>query len=207
MNKYLTSASIALLLCSSAAYAGSPKSPYVGAALGFNTSIDDNDLSTDCGVGGVACREICDTDRAMNVYAGYPITSNLAIEAGYTDLDYTARLIQDDDTTFASQQTKGISVSAVARHALDRNFGIYGKAGAFAWESDVDSSAGAADDSGVSPTVGVGVEYNFSDHWGLRAGWDRYFGLGEGSKLLDGGVPSTVDEDIDTASIGLHYNF
>lgn len=207
MNKYLPSVSFAILLCSGAAMAGSPKAPYVGASVGMNTSVDDNDLSSACGVGGVACREVCDTDKAVNVYAGYPLSPNLAVEAGYTDMDYTARIEQDGGAVRGDQQSRALTLSAVGRKPLSSGLGLYGKVGGALWKAKSSTSVGSASETGVSPTVGVGVEYNFSEHWGVRAGWDRFFAVGDGSKLVDGGVASTVEEDIDTTMVGLHYNF
>lgn len=205
MNKYLPSVGVAILLCSGAAFAGSPKAPYVGAGIGFNTSVDDNDLSSACGVGGVACREVCDTDKAVNAYAGYPLSPNLAVEVGYTDMDYTARLEQG--AVRADQQSKALTLSAVGRKPLTQNVGLYAKGGAAFWKSEVTGTAGDADDSGFTPTVGVGAEYNFSEHWGVRAGVDHFFSMGEQSKLIESGVTGTADTGISTATVGLHYNF
>lgn len=212
MNKYLPSVSLVILLGSGVAMAGSAKAPYVGAGIGMNTSLDDNSLSAACGVGGVACREICDTDKAVNAYAGYPLSPSLAVEAGYTDMDYTARLQESAATGAAAgvtgnQQSRALTLSAVGRKALTSNFNVYGKLGGALWKSKATTSVGDASDTGVSPTVGAGVEYNFSEHWGVRAGWDRFIGMGDGSSLIEGGVANTVDEDVDTAMIDLHYNF
>ena len=50
MNKYLPLVSVVALLCSGVALAGSPKGPYAGAGIGFNTSVDNNDLSLKAGM-------------------------------------------------------------------------------------------------------------------------------------------------------------
>ncbi|MGB3916668.1 outer membrane beta-barrel protein [Thiothrix litoralis] len=207
MNKYLPLVSVMVLVCSGVAFAGSPKGPYVGAGIGLNTSIDDNDLNAVCGVNGVACREVCDTDKAVNAYAGYQLSPTWGLEAGYTDFDYTARLAQDASTVTGEQQSKALGLSAIARKPLAQNLGVYGKVGGAAWKSKVTTSAGNAEDSGVTPTVGVGAEYNFSNHFGLRAGIDHFFSMGEQSKLIEAGKVGTVDTGISTATVGLHYNF
>ena len=49
------------------------------------------------------------------------------------------------------------------------------------------------------PTLGVGLNWMFATHWGLRLGWDRYFDLGERK--------STGSSNIDLASIGTVYHF
>lgn len=207
MNKYLPSVSVVILLCSGVAFAGSPKGPYLGAGVGFNTSVDDNDLSSTCGVGGVACTEVCDTDKAVNAYAGYQVSPVWGLEAGYTDMDYTARIEQAGGTVTGDQQSKALGLSAIARKLVAPNMDIYGKAGAAYWKSKVATSAGNADDSGVTPTVGVGAEYNFSEHLGVRAGLDHFFSMGEQSKLIEAGNVGTADTGISTATVGLHYNF
>lgn len=207
MNKYLPLVSVAVVLFSGVAMAGSPKAPYVGVGYGINTSIDDNDLSSDCGVGGVACREVCDTDRAVNAYAGYPLSPNLAVEAGYTDMDYTARIEQDGVAVRGDQQSKALTLSAVGRKPLSANAGLFGKVGAAYWDSEVETTAGNADDSGFTPVVGVGAEYNFSEHMGVRAGIDHFVSMGEQSKIIESGVVGTADTGVTTATVGLHYNF
>lgn len=207
MNKYLPLVSVAVVLFSSVAMAGSPKAPYVGAGYGINSSVDDNDLSSTCGVGGVACREVCDTDRAVNVYAGYPVSPNLAVEAGFTDMDYTARIEQDGGAVRGDQKSQALTLSAVGRKALTQNVGLFGKVGAAFWESEAFTTAGNADDSGVTPVVGVGAEYNFSEHFGMRAGVDHFVSMGEQSKIIESGVVGTADTGVTTATVGLHYNF
>lgn len=207
MNKYLPLVSVAMVLFSGVAMAGSPKAPYVGASYGMNTSVDDNDLSAACGVNGVACREVCDTDKAVNVYAGYPLSPNLAVEAGYTDMDYTARIEQAGGTLRGDQQSKALTLSAVGRKALTANAGLFGKVGAALWKSEAVTTAGNADDSGVTPVVGVGAEYNFSEHFGVRAGIDHFVSMGEQSKIIESGVVGTADTGVSTAMVGLHYNF
>lgn len=207
MNKYLPSVSLAILLCSGSAMAGSAKAPYVGAGLGWNSSLDDNSLNVACGVNGVACREVCDTDKAVNVYAGYPLSPNLAVEAGYTDMDYTARLADSTGAATGTQQSRALSLSAVGRKPLTSNVNLYGKLGGAVWKSKANTSVGNASDTGVSPVVGAGVEYNFSEHWGAHLGWDRFFSVGDGSMLIENGTAHTVKDDVDTAMVGLHYNF
>lgn len=209
MNKYLPSVSFAILLCSGVAMAGSAKAPYVGVGIGMNTSLNDNALSASCGVGGVACREVCDTDKAVNVYAGYPLSPNFAVEAGYTEMDYVARLEQTGSTAAlrGDQQAKALSLSAVGRKALTSGLNLYGKAGGAVWQAESTTSVGNADETGVSPTLGAGIEYNFSEHWGVRLGWDRFFSVGDGDKLIDAGKASTVKDDIDTTMLNVHYNF
>lgn len=207
MNKYLPLVSVAVLLCSSMAFAGSPKGPYVGAGVGFNTSIDNNDLSSACGVNGVACNDYCHTDKAVNAYAGYQVSPVWGLEAGYTDMDYTARIEQTGGAVTGNQQSKALSLSAIARKLVARNVDVYGKAGAALWKSKVTTTAGNGDDSGVTPTLGVGAEYNFSNHLGVRAGIDHFFKMGSQSKLIEAGGVGPVDTGISTATVGLHYNF
>lgn len=210
MNKILPSVSLAIFLCSGAAMAGSAKAPYVGVGLGMNTALKDNSLNPNCGVAGVACREVCDTDRAVNMYAGYPLAPHFAVEAGYTEMDYVARLQQSGGSANGQrgdQQVQALSLSAVGRKALTSGLNVYGKLGAAAWQADATTSVGNADASGLSPVIGAGVEYNFSEHWGLHLGWDRFFSVGKDKYLINGNKASTVKEDLDTAMVGIHYNF
>jgi OOP family OmpA-OmpF porin len=210
MNKFLPLMALPILLASGLVQAGGANSPYVGGSIAYNTAVADNKLSNTCGTAGVTCTDLGDTKDAWSVYGGYPITNTLSAELGYTDLAYVARLEQANNgtaTARAGQKTKGITLGLTGRKPVTRKLDVYGKAGAFVWKSDVKSTAGSANDSGTSPTVGLGVEYAISKKVGLRAGWDRYFKVGKQDNLINSGVVGSVKDDIDTYSIGLSYHF
>lgn len=210
MSKYWYLAGTSILLASSLAYGGSAYAPYVGASVGYNTAVSESNLSTACGVGTSTCQDLGDTEDAWRVYAGYPITDKFAAELGYTDLVYTARLEEQANgigVLRGEQKTKGVTLGLTAKQPVTQQVDVYGKLGAYVWDSKANTSLGSADDSGTSPTVGLGVAYNVNEQWGVNAGWDRYFDLGTQTRLIDGGKVGTVDEDIDTFSVGLNYNF
>lgn len=180
--------------------------PYVGVTYGINTEVDADKLAANCGTGGVTCSDLGNTDDAWQFYGGYPIRPNIALEGGYTNLVYVAKA-KDSGGRQAEQKTDGIALNLVGRKALSGKTNVYGKVGAYLWNSETKSTVGNAEDSGTSPTVGLGLEYGINDKWTVRGGWDRFFSVGKDDALITGGAASTLKEDIDTLSIGLNYNF
>lgn len=206
MNKFLAIVGIAACSMSGFAHAGGGIGPYAGIAYGVNSDVDESKLSTQCGVGGVTCTDLGETEDAWQVYGGYPITNALAVEAGYTNLVYLAKL-KGSNGEQAEQKTDGITLGLTGRKALSEKLDLYGKVGGYVWRSKVKSTAGDVKDTGVSPTVGLGVEYGINEKWSVRAGWDRFFDVGEKEHFLTAGNVGTLKDDIDTFSVGLNYNF
>lgn len=210
MIKYSSLVGVVIFSMSAVAHAGAASGPYIGGNIGYNTGADGDSLSTSCGTAGVSCRDLGDTEDVWSVYGGYPLSPNLAAELGYTDLIYTARAEESTDGTATSrgqQESKGVSLSLKGMYPVMDKLDVYGKLGAFFWESDMRATAGSASDSGTSPTVGVGLEYAINDNFDVRAGWDRYLELGTQGKLVEDGTVGTLDEDVDAFTIGVNYNF
>ncbi|MBU0654688.1 MAG: outer membrane beta-barrel protein [Gammaproteobacteria bacterium] len=206
MNKYIAIIGITLCSISSFAHAGGSTGPYVGLAYGVNSDVDTDKLSNQCGTGGVTCDDLGNTDDAWQFYGGYPVTDKIAVEGSYTNLVYVAKL-RDSTGAQAEQKTEGVTLGLTGRQPLSSKLDVYGKIGAYLWNSETESTAGAADDSGTSPAVGVGLEYSVNDRWGVRGGWDRYFDIGKDDYLINGVTPGTLKDDIDTFTVGVNYNF
>jgi OOP family OmpA-OmpF porin len=229
MKKYnLTKVTLACLLSAlgSTAFAGGPAPFYIGATAG-QANVDnnlngfDNDhICSDAGKNYEECR-IGDGGSAGHIYGGFQLNDNFAVEIGYADLGDTAAYHYTDPATI-TQETKGVTVAAVGRYRLGKSSRMlaYGKAGVFAWNSEVTSESdnhriphGSTDDSGVDPMIGAGLEYELSHNVSIRAGWDRYYGVGSNDVLVDfhdgyeTGELNTLDTDVDVYSAGVNFSF
>ena len=88
---------------------------------------------------------------------------------------------------------------------------LFGKAGAYYTHTKVDASALGISLSGSGnkfvPELGVGVRYMFNKQFGIRAEFERFFGVGD-IDVSGGGVTAHLDKsDIDMFSAGLEVHF
>ncbi|PIE01141.1 MAG: hypothetical protein CSA79_01085 [Thiothrix nivea] len=231
MKQYnLTSVVAACLLASfsSSALAGGPAPFYIGASIGQahidndSADFDNGHICTDAGKENEECR-IGDGGSAGHIYGGFQFNDNFAVEIGYADLGDTASYEYSDPAS-VTQETKGVTLAAVGRYRLGKSSRMlaYGKAGVFAWNSEVHSNSnnsriphGTVDDSGVDPMIGAGLEYELNHNISLRAGWDRYFNVGNNDVLVDfskdhygdTGELNTLKTDVDVYSAGINFSF
>ena len=114
------------------------------------------------------------------------------------------------------QDTSGYTLAAVLRQRLGKEspMHVYGKAGVLRWTTETESTLdypGTAKDSGTSPMAGIGLEYELSHNMSIKAGWDRYFDVGESDTMLqidqyDYNV-NTLETDVDVYSAGVNFSF
>lgn len=202
---------------------------YVGAGVGQSANNGDETQFCDPCSGSQFTVE--DGGQGYKVYGGMNLTDSLAIEGEYTDLGKTFELDmyrphQPPDgraeRASAYQKTRGIGISAKANRRITRNTAVYGKAGAFAWENkshmdytnlDNIHTTYSGKDSGISPTLGIGIEHEVSDRWTIRAGWDHYFDVGKGDRFLELDSNQNVVDlhsvktDVDMVYVGATFNF
>ncbi len=223
----VVNAGITALLGSGMASAG--YSPYyVGAAVG--SASNDGSDSQFCPACAGSKFKMEKRNTAYKVYGGMNLNQTLAIEGEYTNLGNTYDLNMDRPTTdgrtetaHAYQKTQGLGISAKATRRMNHGrTAVFGKAGAFAWENKNRMNYKNLDDvhatyktknSGISPTLGVGVEHAIDDHWSVRAGWDRYFNVGKGDQFLkldenkNYADLRSVKTNADVVYVGATFNF
>ena len=150
---------------------------------------------TTAGFTGTA--DIDDSGLGWKGFIGYNFTRHFGLEAGYVDLGEV-----DGDFTITAPaagtgkldvEVTGYTISALARYPLYERFEMFGKVGGLFWDKDgratfiapPAAAAVSADDDGMDVTIGVGMKYDFTEHIGVRAEWDRYFGVGDDSANVD----------------------
>ncbi len=139
--------------------AGAETGGYVGFALGqaHDKVLDEN-------------------DTAFKVFGGYRFTPYLAGELAYVDLGrYGGPGTQFDQY--------GVAAELVGHIPLGQSgVSLFGKAGLFSWSVQLSDRYyyGAAEDSGVDPTVGAGLQVDFNRFAGIRAEWERFFDVAGG---------------------------
>jgi OOP family OmpA-OmpF porin len=153
-----------------------------------------------------------DTDTGFKVYGGYRFNRNLAVEAGWADLGAfsATRRVTAPATGSIKAETKvsGLFGQVVGIIPVAERFSVFGTAGLYANEvkttistsgAVVPLGATSASNSDANLKVGVGAGYDFTDKFGVRVEWERFFDLGDDSV---GGK-----SDVDFVSIGLVIRF
>jgi OOP family OmpA-OmpF porin len=166
---------------------------YIGASVGQSTFKD----SCSGLPGGVSCD---DSDTAFGVFGGYQFNKYFGGELGYTDLGKTQA---SGLGASADIKAKAFELLAVGTFPITEQFSIYGKLGFFRW--DVDASASgpgggvSQSESGTDLTYALGVQYNFTKKFGVRAQYQQYKDAGDAA--------TTGEGDINVISVGIVYKF
>lgn len=187
---------------------------YAGGSIGqADAGYDAGDLVSDLAARGwnIDTPQVDDSDTAYKIYAGFAFNPILAIEFGYADLgevvtEYGATVApaEIDDLladTYAVHPVLGegwFAAGVVSWPAIPERLSLYGRAGVFAWEADIDVrviSGGtgrvAGDDSGTDWMWGVGLDWRFGTAWSITAEWERY----------------RLNDWVDVPSVGLRFRF
>lgn len=149
-----------------------------------------------------------DTDIAFKIFGGYKFNRHFALEGGYFNL---GRFGYAATTTPTGTQTGGIKLhglnfDAVGIMPISEKFSAFGRVGAnYAEARDNFSNTGAVpapadpspSKSDLNYKVGLGLQYDFTKHVGMRAEWERY--------RINDAVGN--DGDIDMLSLGVVVSF
>ena len=116
------------------------------------------------------------TGDRYKFFAGFDLGRRLTVEASYLDLGSQRCCTDVTDLAFDSSTT-GYSAALLARWPIGR-FAVYGKVGAMRWREDATlitfGGPSDASDSGTDPLYGAGATFGVTDHFALRAEWERY---------------------------------
>lgn len=135
---------------------------------------------------GLSCD---DEDTGFKVFGGYKANENFAIEGLWADL---GEVSISGPGGAGTVEVDGFGLAAVGILPLNEQFGIFGKLGIYRWDASGGGDLAGAGDDGTDLMFGAGVNWNFTERFGLRVEWERYD--------IDG-------DDVDFLSLGLQFNF
>lgn len=137
------------------------------------------------------------SDTGYKIFLGYDFNKNWGLEFGYVDLGK-----YEFSGTYLGVPVRGdakitaYNLGVVGTYPINNNFGIFGKLGAYAWDTKASVSSGSvgarASDSGTNVYGGLGLKYNFTTNFSIRGEWERYH---------------DSDNPIDLYSVGFAYKF
>lgn len=172
-------------------------------------NIDDTRITGGLLAGGVTAASITDDDHhfGYKVSGGYRFHQYFALEGGYFDLGkfgFTATTTPAG-TLSGTIEIKGVNLDAVGMLPFTDKFSAFGRFGVnYAEAKDFFAGTGSVNvpnpnrkERTANYKFGLGLEYDFTKHLGLRAEAERY--------RINDAVGNKGD--IDLVSLGLVYRF
>lgn len=196
---------VALAVIASPSAVADSQGWYVGGNVGqARADIDDERIARSLGAGFTSIDED-DDDTGYKLFTGYQFSRYFALEVGLFELGefgFTAN--SATGTLSGVMELRGLNLDAVGILPFTEKFYGLGRIGANYAESKTSfSSTGAvatppdSKERDWNPKVGLGLGYDFTPSWGMRAEVERY--------RINDAVGN--DGDIDLASLGLIYRF
>jgi len=180
---------------------------YMGVSVGASKSAADAaELDANLAALGYSTTTTLDnTDIGWKLFGGYQWNPNLAVEAALVDLGQVTSRISgnfgDLDAFVADvarvhpYSARGISASIIGELPVAQRFRLFGKAGLFFWDADIDArfEVGGQPISfdskqGVDPVFGAGVKFHINKKTAVRVEWERYEIDRDSVQLFSAGV-------------------
>jgi OOP family OmpA-OmpF porin len=141
-------------------------------------------------------------DPGQRLKLGYKYSRYLAIESEYLDFGSSAGGIFVNPASLSSAfRSQGFAVDTIATLPLWRQFSFYGRLGAYSGSRNVFLSNPTyllADNSRARLRYGLGVRYDFTKAFGIRAEAERY-------SPFTGVLAGEAEQDVFT--VGLSWRF
>ena len=160
------------------------QSGYIGLSAGRS------DFGGGCGAIALRCD---DRDTMGKITLGGYFSPYLGAEVAYADMGSA-------DRAGGSTDARALQLNLIGRAPLNEQFSVIGKLGANYGRTRVSALPGTGvttgRESGWGPTVGVGLQWNFTPQWSAVLEWERaryHFAGGR--------------DNVDATSIGLRYHF
>ena len=183
---------------------------YGGLNIGQSRArIADARISAELLGGGLTTTSIThdDRDTGYKLYGGYKFNKNFSLEGGYFNLGkfgFTATTAPLG-TLRGDIKLQGLNLDAVGILPINEKFSAFGRFGLnYAQARDTFAGTGSVTVANPSPSkrdtnykLGLGLQYDFTEAFGLRAEAERY--------RINDAVGNKGD--IDLFSVGLVYRF
>jgi len=142
-------------------------------------------------------------DPAHRLKLGYKYSRYLAVESEYVDFSNGAAsgIFANPTVLSSAFKSTGFGVDTIATLPLWRTFSFYGRLGAYSGSRNVFSSNPVSllgDSTRARVRYGLGMRYDFTKAFGIRAELERYSPLG---------TPLAGEAESDAFTVGLSWRF
>ncbi|HSA70435.1 MAG TPA: outer membrane beta-barrel protein [Burkholderiales bacterium] len=143
-------------------------------------SIGQSDIDDEITAGLITSGTVDGKDTAWKILGGYMFNRHFGVEAAYVNLgevSYSGAfgLLP---VTGGKVELTAFNVSALGALPINEQFSLFGKIGFFGWEAEASDTTGgvpfSAEDDGTDISFGVGVMFNFTPSFGVRAEYEFF---------------------------------
>jgi len=156
---------------------------YAGASVGQSTV----ELCGDAGALGLTACD--DSDTGWKIFGGYDLSDNIAVEGAWADL---GEMTASRPGRSGGIEVDGFILDAKGTLPLNEQFGVFAKLGFMMWDAEGTGALSGLDDDGTDFHYGIGVQYMFTEQFGIIGEWEAID--------LD-------DDDVDLLSAGALMKF
>lgn len=216
MKRNILRGAVCAALASSAALvatgAGAAGNWYVEGDLGASrTRLDNGDVAGSFAGLGAGGGSIDRNDSGWGLKLGYRMNPNWGVEAAYNEFGkfgYSTTTTTPAGSISGDYKPKAFSLSGLGFWPLGTGskWSLYGKVGLARTElernvgsASAGLGAGSAKERNTGLVLGLGANYDISERWFARVGWDRFTRLGD--------TGSTGRGDLDYLNAGVGFRF
>lgn len=189
MKKLTLAAAAAAIFSHSAMAEENTLSIYAGIAGGITYASDFCDGLDSCD----------DTDFSLKAYVGVQPHRNFAMEASYANLGELTGTVYGAGV---AAEATAFTLQAKAILPIDESGDFFVKGGLAFWDIDLSAVAygfsASGSYTGTDPVIGMGINYNATDHVAVRFEWDFFPNFGD---------DDTGETNLMNYSLGLQYRF
>jgi OmpA-OmpF porin, OOP family len=155
---------------------------YVGGGAGQSSLLD---LSNICNnrlpAGGITVTSCDNKGLAWKGFAGYQFIRYFGVELGY--YEFGKGTIKTSTGGQIEYKARGPYAGIVVTAPMTDQLSILARAGALRWSTkfnpDASTGLAGASDNGINGSFGLGLEYMFNDHFGVRGEFERFVTVGD----------------------------
>ena len=169
-----------VLACSALAFAGCLAAAQASAQGFVGASIGQSDIDEEITTGLITSGTVDAKDTGWKIFGGYMFNRHFGVEAAYVNLGEVSYsgTFSGFPVTGGKVEVTGFNIAALGSYPISEQFSVFGKLGLFMWDAEAsDTTAGIPFSStadGTDVSFGVGVSYNFTRNFGLRAEWELF---------------------------------
>ncbi len=155
---------------------------YVGGGAGQSSLLDLSNICTNrLSAVGITTTTCDNHGVAWKGFAGYQFIRYFGVELGY--YDFGKGNIKTSTGGQAEFKARGPYAGIVVTAPLTEKLSFIGRVGALRWSTklnpDANSGFAGASDNGINGSFGIGMEYMFTDNFGVRGEFERFVTVGD----------------------------
>lgn len=179
--------------------------------IGFGSSsldIESGALNDGSNISGESKDE---DDTSLSFFIGYEVNDNISVEGGYIDFGEASVTGTSDGTGWfwvagpveMKFESTAIFLDIIGKHAINNRLDLFGKAGIYDADVDMDLTDSwgtvSVSESNTGLLFGLGLSYSFNEKISGRASWTRFNDVGDSDTI--------GETDIDILGLDLVFSF